>query len=474
MVKLDWDIEAEPGKHQAHQENPDDRRNRYRGLMRLLMLLAGLLLSVGLVWFLVQQRLNQVDSRLESLLIDTVKSEVASLRIGDFDTYMDIQRSATDSWLIAQEQTFQTYQDLKASAEVTLSGRVVDTEINGQRGRVIVEEIVDRVPYHRVWFYWRYSDVVQVNEEGDEIIIEGGWRHVPPDYTFWGESRTLEREGITVRYDAVDSDTAEGVTSALAAWRDLICNTLSCDVLPSLTVDIAPQPGTVMRWADDAESSGWRLLLPSPYTNRARADQPFDPQMRGSAATLLAERLTDNLMTASTVSYPQDAYYLREAALSWWVAQFTEQQTQSYLIDSLVTNYGGESLAQLLRSLQPTSNIGILGTVIDAPTLADANLNWQDFILYRLQTEAQLIQAQDENAWRQLYHFRDATVESTAYARFSSGIAPSAYQIQAINRATYPDDSPQLQVRVQVVENNQTLERIIVFDLVNNTWLRAN
>jgi hypothetical protein len=386
---------------------------------------------------------------------------------------MDIQRSATDSWLIAQEQTFQAYQDLKANADVTLSGRVVDTEINGQRGRVIVEEIIDRVPYHRVWFYWRYADVVQVDDNGDETIIEGGWRHVPPDYTFWGESRTLERDGITVRYDAVDSALAEGVASALTAWRDVICNTASCELLPALTVDIAPQPGTAMRWAQDAESSGWRLLIPSPYTDRARADRPFDPQMRLSAATLLAERLTDSLMTAS-VAYPHDAYYLREAALSWWVAQFTEQQTDSYLIDSLVTNYGGDALVQVLRSLQPTSNIGILATVIEAPTLAEANLNWQDFIAYRLRTESQLIQAQDENAWRQLYHFRDASVENAAYARFSSGIAPSAYQIQAINRATYPDGSPQLQVRVQVVENGQTLERIIVFDLVNNTWLRAN
>ena len=44
-----------------------------------------------------------------------------------------------------------------------------------------VEEIIGGVPYGRVWFYWRYDD---------------GWRHVPPDYTFWGDARTVEADGV--------------------------------------------------------------------------------------------------------------------------------------------------------------------------------------------------------------------------------------------------------------------------------------
>jgi hypothetical protein len=372
---------------------------------------------------------------------------------------MGIQRSATDAWLTAQQQTFDQYQDLKASADVTLSGRVVDTEINGQRGRVVVEEIIDGVPYHRVWFYWRYDD---------------GWRHVPPDYTFWGESETIKRENVTVRYDAVDSKMADSVAVDFENWLTVVCNTISCETVPPVTVDIAPEPGEIMRWAADDESTGWRLLMPSPYTYRARADRPFDTQIRLDAATLLAERITDTLMTTSTVSYPHDAYYLRDAVLSWWVGQFMQQQTDSYLIDSLVTNYGGDALVQLLRSLQPTSNIGILATVTNTPSLADANLNWQDFIQYRLQTEAELIRAQDAAAWERLYHFRDESVRTIAYDRFNSGTAPENYQVQQINPATYPDGMPQLQVQVQVVENGQTLVRTIVFDLVNNNWLRAN
>lgn len=459
MVKLDWDIDAEQNKRREYSEDSVERRRRYAGVLKLLGMIAGFLVLVALVVFVVQRRWTQINERLETLLVNTVESEVAALRIGNLDDYLDIQRSATDDWLLAQEQTFQAYQDLKASSDVTLSGRVADVTIEDQRGRVNVEEIIDGIPYQQVWFYWRYDD---------------GWHHVPPDYTFWGEPNTIEREQFTIEYREVDALTAEGVADRLPRWLERGCSLVDCTTLPPLTVEITSEPLPGVQWAGTSADE-WRLQIPSPYRNRARADMPFDPPLQSSAATLLAEGLVDTLTNGNVAAYPHDAYYLRSATVTWLVGQFMQVQTDTSLITSLVQNYGEDTLAQLLRSLQPTSTIGLVTTVIDVPTLADANLNWTDFIEYRLRTEAELIRAGDQAAWERLYHFRDDSVRSTAMTRFTTANPPQSYDVQGIAQATYPDGSPQLQARVRVTDaSGQATEQVIVFDLVNGNWLRAN
>src|SRR5690606_14422970 len=170
-VKLDWDIEAEKGKQKEHREDPTQRKARRFGVFKLFLAIAIFAGTLGGIVYLVFQRLEQVNQHTEQLLTDTVQAEVTALRVGDLQAFQDRQRSATDDWSITQRQTFEAYQSLKVSSNVVLSGQVTEIEVDGQRGRVFVEEIIDGVPYTRAWFYWRYQD---------------GWFHVPPDYTFWG------------------------------------------------------------------------------------------------------------------------------------------------------------------------------------------------------------------------------------------------------------------------------------------------
>jgi len=234
MVKLDWDIENEKGRSQLHKGKQREQRSRTRSLIRLLFVIAVFLGIVGAVFFLIEQRWNQVNDRLEELLVQTVQSEVAALRIGDVDNFMAIQRSATEDWLLTQEAVYQQYQDLKATSEIVLSGQVVDVAIDGQRGRAQVQEIIDGVPYLRTWFYWRYDEII--NEATGVVEQEGGWRHVPPDYTFWGEPATIETDRLTIRYRALDAQVAGAIQTQVERWLEQTCSLFNCDSLPPLTL----------------------------------------------------------------------------------------------------------------------------------------------------------------------------------------------------------------------------------------------
>ena len=147
-----------------------------------------LLLIVGVLAAAVVLRLRQVESQIENVLRDTVDAEIATLRLGDEQSFLGFQRSATESWLTTQQQTFDDYQARKIEGNIQLTGHILDVAVDGNRARVQVQEIVDNVPYVRTWFYWRYDD---------------GWWHVPPDFTFWGDDRVLETDAMTIHYQSV-------------------------------------------------------------------------------------------------------------------------------------------------------------------------------------------------------------------------------------------------------------------------------
>ncbi|MDQ7035909.1 MAG: hypothetical protein Q9P01_14075 [Anaerolineae bacterium] len=106
-VKLDWDIESEHGKRKQHKEDSKNRSRRYRRFFRLILTILVFLAIVAGIAYVVLQRWNQVTKRLESLLTETVQAEVAALRIGDYESYINIQRSASDDWLVLQANTVQ-------------------------------------------------------------------------------------------------------------------------------------------------------------------------------------------------------------------------------------------------------------------------------------------------------------------------------------------------------------------------------
>ena len=452
-IRLDWEVESTQVEKKQGEDEAVAQRRRVVALRVILII--GVVLGVvfGLI-ALLNSRLAQVNSQIEQLLRNTVDSEVAALRIGDRDTYMSIQRSATTDWIFAQQQQFDTYETMKVQNDLQLTGRIVDLEIANQRGRAHVEEIIDGVPYTQLWFYWRYED---------------GWHHVPPDYTFWGEARMLEGATYTIRYQAVDELFAQQLEQKLESWLQTTCTgVLNCGELPHLTVDIVVSGQEIAQWTND-----WHLLVKSPLVERARSDLPFDTEYQIAIGSLLSERLVSHVTGGMQPIYPNDVFYLRSAVVSWLVGRFVEIDTNSFLIDSLARNFGDAAVGQLVSLLQPTSNMSVIGLAMNVP-IGQANLDWRDFITWRLVTEDELIARQDETNWLNLYDTRDENVRLTAYSRYNSGISSEPKVAILSEPQTAVDGSPQLRVTMRVGQDGAQRDEIALFNLVDNVWKRAS
>lgn len=450
-IRLDWEIEAERERfQQSGGEDPESKRKRRRAQLRFLLLLFVLLALVGGAVAAVVYRLHQVDASAEQVLRDTVAAEVAALRVGDKQSFLNLQRSATDDWIQEQTATFNHYQTLKQTDNINLSGNIVDVNIDNTRARVQVEEIIDGVPYGRIWFYWHYQD---------------GWEHVPPDYTFWGEARTANSNGVQVNYEAVDEPVAQAMAQQVAQWLQTGCSMMGCSNLPKVTINIVPDPTQDVAWSADDQ---WTMLVPSPYITGARLDTPFDSGLQVKVANLIAARLLGDFNPI----YPTDAYYLRQAIISWLVQQFAQVETNSFLISSLAQNYGNSAVGQLLQAMQPGSDASVINQ-ITGTTLDAAKLDWRDFLTWRLNLENQLITRQDQSDYLALYDTNDPAVHSAADARYSAGASSDPLNVISAIPGQASDGTPQLQAVVQVGSPTKSQETV-TFRLINGNWKRVS
>ncbi|MBI5670393.1 MAG: hypothetical protein HZC41_20560 [Chloroflexi bacterium] len=454
-IKLDWEIEAEQTHLKSGGEDPETRRRRRQARRRLLLLVLGVVALFGAVVGFLYLRLEQVEYEIEELLRNTVDAEIAALRLGDWQAFALAQRSASGDWLQQQEQIFQEYQRLKQEHTVELTGRILDAAVDRQRARVAVEEIIDGVPYTRVWFYWRYDD---------------GWRHVPPDYTFWGEVQRYDGRQVEVRYRSVDAPFASALGPKLDEWLTTGCAAVGCPSIPAVMVEIIPDAGLTLSWS---EANPWLLQLPSPYLERARSDQPFDLEQQFAVAGLLAERLVNQATNNLQPVYPADVYHLRSAVVNWLVGRFVQMNTNSFLVASLAQNYGDAAIGRLLQGMQPDSSIEILNAVTGVASLEQANLDWRDYLTWRLATENELIQRRDEANFVALYDTRDERVRELAYQRFAATPLNLQKVVVSAPVEQSADGLPQIRAVVQVGEDAASREEIL-FRLVDGVWKRAS
>jgi hypothetical protein len=457
-IKLEWQIDSDTRtRSKRHQEDPGQGKRRSRRLLRFfLLLLAVLLTLIGTVWLL-SERLRQIDERQRQLLYNTVQAEIAALGVGETATYMNLQRSATNDWLEQQQAFFNAYQQDKALTDRTLTGRVFSTTIDGQRGRVQLEEIEAGVPYVRTWFYWNYDTVV---DPTTQQVQEAGWRHVPPDYTFWGVPQQILRERYAIRYQELDTPFASSMDGVLARWFDDLCAALACSRLPFVTIDIVPNPGSQANWSAAADP---QLIVPSPFVGRARYDLPFDATAQQDIAALLAERLISDYSVEPSAGY--DAEFLRRASGLWLLGKWLQVDTQSYLMSSIVNEYGTGKVGELLAVVRNNSDISILAGVLGISSLAEANLDWRDFLTWRLGLETQAASVGDMATLLRLYDQRDPLIVGTAQGRL--GNPSPAAPVGIVYPQTAPDGTAQL---VATMTNGQQ----VIFNLVNNVWLRGS
>lgn len=456
-VRLDWDVESEQSEKHNVREDPERIKQRRRTMFRFLLMVlffGGILAGAGA---LLQWQLQRADQRIEDLLRDTVEAEVAALRIGDWDAFGAAQRSASPDWLAQQRAYFDTYQNLKVTNDVNLAGTVRGLKIDGQRGRVMIEEIINGVPYTQVWFYWRYED---------------GWRHVPPDYTFWGDLQEYQGREVSVTYRDVDEKLALDVGVSVESWVESTCGAiLQCGDLPHISVAILPQDGLTRPEWDSVNL--WQLNIPSPYMVRARTDQPFSGTLLMETANAVATRLVaESAINFSQPAYPRDAYYLYPAVANWLTGLFAQVNTNSHLMTSLAQNYGNMAVGQLMQAMQADSQLNIFLPLTNTARLDEPNLDWRDFLTWRLQVENELRLRGDSATFIDLYTPEAA---ATAQQRFAS---PPAYNalgiVTLIEKGLAVDGVPQLTATVRYGEEEGAPEERILFRLSGDTWKRAN
>jgi hypothetical protein len=457
-LHLDWEIEAENATVDGHKEDKYTARQRRLARLRILL---GSLIIIGLlasaygvfVW-----RLRLVDAEIERALRDTVEAEVATLRFADRNAFLNIQRSASDTWQEVQTQTFDDYQRLLSTSDVQLTGNIVSMSVDGPRGRVQVEEIIDGVPYVRTWFYWRFAD----NE---------GWRHVPPDYTFWGDTQTLERPHVTVRYRDLDEPVATLAAEQISGWIDWTCTRLTCGDIPTLTLEIVPQEGLTTTWTD---ANAWTMQMPSPYIGVPRLDRPFSPGLQIAAANLIAERLVMNASNNMQPVYPADSVYVRQAIVDWLVGYYTNLDTASYLINSYADRYGVETVQPLLSELGPGSDIRVLLAPASVNMLSELEIDWRDYLTWRLNTEIDVHTRRDEANYVGMYDTRLAETTNIAFSRFNQPIATDVHEVIAVQPEVQPDGIPGLRAIVRIGEGETATQTDILFRLSDEVWKRAN
>jgi hypothetical protein len=361
-LNFDWEIESD---HERVAKISDDETRRVDWRKRLRYALFTLLIAAAAagVFVAVQVRLRYVDWEIEQALRDTIDAEITALQLGDRTAFLAIQRSATDEWIQQQGQTFDRYQALKQTQDVNLTGEVLDLAVDGTRARALVQEIIDGVPYGRMQSYWRYED---------------GWRHVPTDYTFWGDPLTITGERVSVSASGMDSAAASAVAQDVDAWQRVVCDSLGCAA--PLTIEIVADPTFVARWkADDLTV----LQLTSPYTLDARLDLLFSHAIKAQAALLIADRVIEGVQPFQP-NAGSDAAFLRQSVRAWLVSQFSGVDTGTALLTSLAKNYGIAAVGQLISAVPADGTLAVLTAITQVESLHQATLDWRDYLLWQL------------------------------------------------------------------------------------------
>ncbi|MFN8373310.1 MAG: hypothetical protein U0694_10605 [Anaerolineae bacterium] len=469
-IKLEWEIES--GVRNTG-EDPEAARQRRRLRMRLLFGIGFFVVAVLSCFGLVALRLRYVDDEVRQQLVNTVDAEVAALRIGDWNAFLNFQHYCNPEWAGTQRQQFNAYQALKLEQNIQLPGHVLSVTLDDQqrRARVVVEEIVDGVSYSRVWFYYLFPETRTQCDDPQTTVTVPRWLHVAPDYTFWGSQQTFTADNLTIVYYDVDTALVEQMGPRLTSWINSACAALPCDNSLPLAVVVLPNPTLQIGWMADNPLA---LQMPSPYTTRARTDQPFDPELQLQIANMVADHFVALASNSMQPVYPADAYYLRQAVVSWLVGQFVEIDTSSFVISSLAAQYGAPAVGRLVQAMQPTSDARVLAQAAGVASLDGANLDWRDFLTWRLIAEDSLIAQRDEANFLALYDTRDENIRNAALARFNAASPAENRVVTVVGAQTGADGSPELTATVQVGEGDSARQELVLFRLVDGLWKRAS
>lgn len=482
-IKLDWQVEAEVTSLRA-AEDPDLKRRRRRARRRLVLLAIVISTALVVAAGLIVWRLNEVDARYERDLRDTVFAELAALRTEKPADFMAIQRSRSETFLHEQSQRYVAFRSLITDGSLDLvNARVVDVDIDRQRGRALLEVVKDGLPHRMVWFYWYYED-------GDEN--EGqGWRHVPDDLTFWGEERVLELERVRLTYGEMDAAYAQALAPRLAAWWNRGCALLQCfDAPPTLSLTIVADRPPAVAWD---LSDSWELSVTSPllaaWTPVDDAGAPMMPEYDRAIVQQIAVRLVRHA-TGDTELFPYG-----DAA--WWHDQIAGWLSEAILLGegatvsvpgfmgTLMAQYGPGAPVAALRGLGPEATLesplfAVTGVPLDQLSVDQlGGLDWRDFFAWRLELESLLATPNGGGVFLSLYDLDNPAMITEVRLRQESPDYAARYAPDAsvqITGVTIVPDGADIKALVDLtrIEKGEIISERVEWRLIRGTWKRTN
>jgi hypothetical protein len=434
---------------------------------------AGIVVTVlGSVLIAIQWRLNDVENQLEQDLRDTVEIELAALRIGNRQNFMDVQRSASQDWLNSQEALFDEYQQIKQLGEPG-NYKILDVTLDDERprARVLIEQVINGQKFRTVWFYWRYNDL-----EGEQ----NGWRHVPPDVEFWGAEHTLKNNFSQVVYYDLDKTLAEKIAPLIEQWWREGCTLLSCpNAVPRLTITIVPHtmPGPTWDLYDF-----YNIVIPSPLIEgRANYSQLPDPQLVATLRAMVFERVVEAHTNEDIQASPYtDTYWIATTAQNWLQEKVGgQEQAGSAFFDTLVSVFGADFPGRMMQNFTANTDIGFmqLALGLPVPQLTDEQINalaWSEFFQWRLRAE-QAAQGIDPEAYRTLYDTLDGNAMTVASERFANR-NPNSPIPRVVGVTINFDEFGRRLANVAVLPNpdDSATQAIILFRWTGTTWKRIN
>lgn len=299
-MSFDWQTDDKTVWEEAPKAPPLGKPPKRRRWLWVAVGLLLLLLTTAVLARALQQRLETVTGQVETevLASDTVLQE-AALR-GDGEMFASFLSGRDEAWaadttqLAADRAIYQrTGMGLTWLPEAAAAPPLVTLSPD-----LRAAEVAHDVAY-----------AIQVGNGLTETVVlrqtavyrtgPNRWLLSPPEADFWGESRTIAGQYLSIQYSARDAVLVERLLLQIDGKLGEMCTQLpnfSCPPDFQMAVSFSTEPGSLMQadlpavLADDSA----RLPLPAPtLAGIPQSESAYQALFRGYASLILAAAITD-------------------------------------------------------------------------------------------------------------------------------------------------------------------------------------
>lgn len=333
-VEFNWQVDLEKEWQEPAPPAPP-RRHIPRWVMAavLAILLLGIGLATGRIWWAVRQGQEQLKHDLASV----ANLEARALRDRDRATYLWLQDQQDTTWYARQKARLPTW-----------GGETVPEP--GQAGDLAVLDAALAPGGEQAWaeVAWELEDGVYRRAQFYRLV-DGRWVRTSPDGEYFGPQEVYRTEHFAFKYYDRDRSTINWLAGQLEAWHAQVCADLDCNDGPPISVLVTPQGESSATYRPPQG-----LTLRSPRLRGVRADGALLLDERAELASMLAYLL---VVRAGGDLDPARQPYLLLEFVNWEVRRLglaDEETPRTPVLDFAMQAYGLERVRALLAAMGQT------------------------------------------------------------------------------------------------------------------------